>query len=63
MNIQNQIFGMRDLKSRIKRTKGFFDWYISTEQILKYFELLDIKKEDFILIIGCGNSSIVKRNE
>ena len=28
-NIQKQNFGINDLKSELKRTKGFFDWYIN----------------------------------
>ena len=28
-NILIQNFGIKDLKSFLKRTKGFFDWYIN----------------------------------
>lgn len=49
---------MKDLKSFLKRTKGYFDWYIGLTELLFYFQKFEISKESSILIAGCGNSKL-----
>jgi hypothetical protein len=54
-------FGKIVFKSKIIRTNGYFDWYIGTKEIMYFFDFLKIEKNSRVLILGCGNSSKIKR--
>lgn len=61
-NIPRILFGKIVFRSRLIRTNGTFDWYVGGKEIIKFLELMSVKKDDSILILGCGNSSLIKRD-
>lgn len=40
------------------RTEGFFDWYVGWEE-LKSIVMKYVNDQSMILMVGCGNSSII----
>jgi hypothetical protein len=54
----NDSKSINDLKPKIHRHEGFFDWYLEYDELKRYFEkIYPIRREDKILMVGCGNSS------
>ena len=55
--------GTSALISKVTRTKGYFDWYIGTKQLVLYLIRENVLKTDRILVVGAGNSSEITRDD